>query len=408
MSALSTSGRSKTRDLIARLIAGQVCLHAGMAGMRMATPLLALKQGHSALSVGLLLSLFALTQVFLALPAGRYTDRVGLKRPVAWAVLASVLGTSVALVFAEFWALCVAALCTGGATGAASIALQRHAGRAAQDATELKVVFSWLAIGPAFSNFLGPFVAGLLIDHAGVWLGGTKGDVTGFRAAFLLMAVLPLWSWWWVRHTRELPMHAVDEGPRRVWDLLREPMLRRLLLVNWFLSSCWDVHTFVVPVISHERGYDASTIGTLLGVFAVAAAAVRLALPLVASRLREHVVITVAMLLTASLFAVYPVMPNPVSMGVCSVLLGLVLGSVQPMIMSTLHQITPAHRHGEALALRLMSLNGSSVVMPLLFGTLGAAVGVSALFWVVGLVVGSGSHVAWGLRPADKSHAKPG
>jgi MFS-type transporter involved in bile tolerance (Atg22 family) len=86
-------------------------------------------------------------------------------------------------------------------------------------------------------------------------------------------------------------------------------------------------------------------------------------------------------------------------MGLCSVLLGLSLGSVQPMIMSTLHQITPADRQGEALGLRLMSLNGSSVLMPLLFGTLGAAVGVSVVFWTVAAVVGMGSRMAWRLRP---------
>jgi len=76
-----------------------------------------------------------------------------------------------------------------------------------------------------------------------------------------------------------------------------------------------------------------------------------------------------------------------------------VLGTVQPMIMSTLHQITPSHRHGEALGLRLMSLNGSSVVMPMLFGTLGAVVGVSVVFWSVAVLVGSGSRIAWVLRP---------
>ncbi len=42
---------------LARLIAGQIFLHACMAGMRMATPLLALKQGYSAMAVGALLSL---------------------------------------------------------------------------------------------------------------------------------------------------------------------------------------------------------------------------------------------------------------------------------------------------------------------------------------------------------------
>ena len=51
---------------LTRLIIGQIFLHASMAGMRMATPLLALKLGYSPLAVGGLLSLFALTQVFIA------------------------------------------------------------------------------------------------------------------------------------------------------------------------------------------------------------------------------------------------------------------------------------------------------------------------------------------------------
>jgi len=92
-------------------------------------------------------------------------------------------------------------------------------------------------------------------------------------------------------------------------------------------------------------------------------------------------------------------MPNAWAMGVCSVLLGLVLGSVQPMIMSTLHQITPEHRQGEALGLRLMSINASSVLMPSLFGAAGAVAGVSPVFWVVGLSVGLGAPSAWRLRP---------
>jgi MFS-type transporter involved in bile tolerance (Atg22 family) len=82
------------------------------------------------------------------------------------------------------------------------------------------------------------------------------------------------------------------------------------------------------------------------------------------------------------------------------VLLGLALGAVQPMIMSTLHQITPQHRQGEALGLRLMTINGSSVLMPMLFGAAGAVAGVAPVFWVVGAAVGLGSKAAWRLRPA--------
>jgi MFS family permease len=387
---------------LARLIAGQICLHAAMAGSRMASPLLALKLGYGALEVGSLLALFSLMSVFLAIPAGRYADRHGLKRPVGFALLFAVTGALTAALFPRFEVLCFTALCMGGATGSASIALQRHVGRAAHDATELKRVFSWLAIGPAISNFFGPVVAGLLIDHAGVWLGGTAADSNGFRAAFLLMATLPLLTWAWIRHTEELPPVVHPEGvPRpQVWHLLREPIMRRLLLVNWLLSSCWDVHTFVVPVLGHERAFSASVIGAILGSFAVAAACVRVAMPLLAVHLKEWVVVSSAMLITALLFGIYPFMHSALAMGCCSVLLGLALGSVQPMIMSTLHQITPHAVHGQALGLRLMSINLSSVLMPMLFGTAGLVVGVSAVFWTVGAAVGFGSFAAWRLRPA--------
>jgi MFS family permease len=386
---------------LARLILGQIFLHGSMAGMRMAAPLLALREGYSALAVGILLALFSLTQVFLAIPAGRYADRHGLLKPMGLGVVAAMLGGGLAAAVPHFLMLCLSALLMGGATGIAIVALQRHVGRAAQDTTELKQVFSWLAIGPAISNFLGPVAAGLLIDHAGVWVGGTAADTNGFRAAFLLMALMPLLTWYWVRHTQELPPVVQPAGSTqaRVWQLLRDPQMRRLLMVNWLVSSCWDVHTFVVPMLGHERGFSASVIGTILGSMAVAGAAVRVLIPLLAAHLREWVVVTGAMVATALLFAVYPLMVSPWTMGLCSVLLGLALGSVQPMLLSTLHQITPHAMHGQAIGLRLMTLNLSSVLMPMLFGTAGLVVGVSVVFWTVGAMVGAGAPLAWRLRP---------
>ncbi len=387
---------------LARLILAQVFLHACMAGMRMAAPLLALREGYSPAAVGVLLALFALSQVFLALPAGRFADQHGLRRPVVYSVFAAVLGAAAALAFPTFGVLCVAALLTGGATGTATISLQRHVGRAAGGGLQLKQVFSWLAIGPALSNFIGPFSAGLLIDHAGA----TPGDLWGYRAAFALMAVLPLATWFLVRKTHELPpLVAVSAGLRpKAWDLLYQPMFRRLMVTNWLLSSCWDVHTFVVPVLGFERGISASVIGSILGAFAVAAAVIRMVMPLVATHLSEWRVLAFSMISTAALFCVYPLMPTAFSMGLCSVLLGFSLGMVQPMIMSMLHQITPEERHGEALGLRLMAINASSVLMPMLFGSAGALVGIAGVFWAIGAMVGAGSRMAWLLKDCIGAH----
>ena len=371
---------------VALLVTSQVCLHACMTGMRMAAPLLALRAGESEAAVGILLAMFALTQVFLALPAGRFADRHGVRKPIRWSVLAACTGAGLAAAFPVFPVLCLSALLTGGAAGGAIIALQRHVGRLAKDPTELKQAFSWLAIGPAFSNFIGPLLAGLLID------------ASGFRAAFAAMAVLPLFTWWWVRRARELPPVGVPDERPRAWDLLSDAMFRRVLVVNWFLSACWDVHTFVVPIIGHERELSASAIGAILGSFAIAATLIRLALPWFAARLAEWQVIVTAMGATAVLLGIYPFMGNAWTMGVCSVLLGLALGSVQPMIMSAMHQITPPHRHGEALGLRLMGINTSSVLMPMVFGAAGAVVGVAGVFWGTALWMTLGLRSAWLLR----------
>nr|WP_284336536.1 MFS transporter [Comamonas sp. NoAH] len=382
-----------------RLILAQISIHACMTGMRMATPLLALREGYSPAAVGLLLALFALTQVFLSLPAGRYADRHGLKRPLAISVIVASLGAATAVVFPVYPVLCFAALCSGGASGAAIIALQRHVGREAHDKVSLRKVFSWLAIGPAISNFLGPFLAGLLIDYAG----GEAASTTGFRAAFLLLTLLPLSAWFWVRTVQERKPEQQPAGAKKsaAWDMLQNQGFRRLLLMNWAFSSCWDVHTFVVPILGHERGLSASVIGSILGAFAIAAAAIRMLIPLLSERISEWKVVLTAMLGACVLFAAYPLMPNAWAMMACSILLGLVLGSVQPMVMSMIHQITPAHRQGEALGLRMMAINGSSVIMPVLFGSIGTVVGVSALFWAVSGIVGASARLPWLLGKED-------
>ena len=138
-----------TRSTLLRLIGAQVCVHAGMTGFRMAAPLMALREGHSAVAVGVLLALFALAQVFLALPAGRFAERHGLFKPFALASATATAGGLMAVAWPHLEVLCATALCSGAAVCVAMIALQRHAGHLAGNAAELRQVFSWVAIGPS-------------------------------------------------------------------------------------------------------------------------------------------------------------------------------------------------------------------------------------------------------------------
>ena len=233
----------------------------------------------------------------------------------------------------------------------------------------------------------------------------------GFQAAFALMALLPLLTWYLLRMVREAPkVQPTGERPSawQAWQLLREPGVARLMMVNWFVSSSWDVHSLVVPLLGVERGLSASQIGMILAAFAVATGLVRLLLPLLADHVREWAVMVGAMVCAGLLFGIYPLLPSALAMGVCSFGMGMVLGVVQPMVMSILHQVTPPERHGEALGLRLMAVTATGVAVPLLLGTVSSLIGLSGVLWLVAAVVGSGSRVAWGLRSVQSGRHEPG
>lgn len=377
---------------LAVIMAGHVCLHATLGGSRMAAPLLALTLGMGTGAAGLLMALFALTPIFVSLPMGRYADRHGLKRPMSLCIASAMLGTGLAALWPVFPVLCVSAMLVGGAISSATITLQRHAGRMASSPAQVRKVFSWLAVAPAIAGLAGPVLTGFMIDHA------------GFRAAFATLAALPIVCWIILRWAIEIPNDAPPTGARPpAWDLLRDARLRRLLLVNWFMSSSWDLHAFMVPVLAHERGLSASAIGMILGTFSTASMAVRMLMAVVASRIREWALVTATLAIAGAGFFLYPFSPSAAAMATCSAVIGLALGATQPMILSMLHVIAPRHRQGEAIAVRVILINISSVSMPLVWGALTAVVGVPALFWSMGLIVGSGSTTAPGLRhaPAD-------
>jgi len=370
-----------------------------MAGQRMAAPLQALQSGHSAWAVGVLLALFAALPVVTALAAGRMADRHGYHYPVKVAVACAMAGAALALAACwlpgwwQFGLQCAGAALSGVGTNIGLIVIQRTAGHLAVDSTERMKVFSWLGMAPSLANVVGPVTAGFMIDAG------------GFAAAYGLMLALPLLSLAVARRVpvihREVPEVRSDGGS--TWDLLQTPGLKRLLFVNWLLSASWDVHSFAVPVLGHGRGYSASTIGIVLGSFTLAVTLVRFIIPMLAHRLREVTVLRFAMVLTGAVFALYPFAATPWLMGICATLLGLTLGAVQPMIMSTLHHLTPPHRHGEAIAFRSMAINASSSLMPLAFGVAGTALGPGVMFWIMGASVGAGSWVARGLQRAFAS-----
>jgi MFS family permease len=366
------------RREFAWVLAALVGLHACMSASRMASSLAVLQQGHAEWVLGALMSLYSLAPIALSLWAGRMADRHGFHPPVRIAAVMALLGAALPIVSLHVASIAISGLLVGGALSVGAVAVQRQAGLLARDAHDLKRVFSWVALAPALSNSVAPVTAGVLIDHL------------GFRAAFVLALVLPLLALWACanvpRHVAPPPAAASGGGWRGALGLMRMPVLRNVLLVNVAMAAAWDAHSFTVPVVGHASQMSASAIGLVLGAFAVATMTVRALISAFARRLDETKALRAALTLCTLTLLVYPWLPQATGLAgmmVGSALMGLALGSVQPMVQSTLHQASPAGRHGQVLGLRMMFVNAATIVMPAGFGVLAAATVVGAPMWLM-------------------------
>lgn len=356
--------------------------HVVLAGSRVTVTLDALRQGTSTALVGMLLALFALLPALFAVAAGRLSDRIGVRQPMIVGSVILAVGAVLPLVFGGLPGLFLSAALMGVGFMLFQVPAQNATGELGP-ATQRAHNFSTLALGYAISGLLGPLVAGLSIDHA------------GFTATFAIFALLPILPAVVLARGRPVlpaPQHVARAASKGgAFALLTHRKLRRVFMVNVLLAMAWDLNTIVIPVYGNSIGLSASQIGVILACFGAATFVVRLAMPRIVRHANEHQVLTVALLIAGTVYMLFPFSHSASTLMVLCFCLGLGLGMSQPMVMSLLHTHAPAGRMGEAAGVRMSLVQAMAVGVPLTFGTLGATVGLTPVFWSVGLLLtGSG------------------
>ena len=373
------------------VIALTVLSHTGFVGSRVVVSLYAISQEARPITIGVILSLYALLPMLLAVAAGRLIDRVGVLRPMAWAGAALVAGIALPFAWPSLDALFLAAPIMGTAFMFYHVGLNHTVGRMGS-AADRAVNFSWFALGFSIGGFCGPLLAGFAID------------TLGHRTAFALLAAFPAAGLCVLYlNRRGLPEgHPPREGAaeHRVADLLREPRLRAAFIVSGLLAMGWDLYTFAIPIYGSSVGLSASTIGIVMGSFAAATFAVRMAMPMLARRVREWTVVALSLAISGTAYSMFPLFSQVPMLMALSFLLGLGLGSAQPMIMSLLYAASPSGRQGEVVGVRATMLNASHTFLPLVFGTV-AALGMGLVFWSMSaMLLGGAAFVQRRLRRA--------
>ncbi len=136
-----------------------VLSHTGFVGSRITVSLSAIHQQASPFTVGLLMALYAMVPMVLAVQAGRFIDRTGVFRPLAWSSAAVAAGILLPFALPSMEGLYAASVVIGTAFMLQHLALNHVVGWIG-DPAERAVNFSWLALGYAISGFIGPLLAG--------------------------------------------------------------------------------------------------------------------------------------------------------------------------------------------------------------------------------------------------------
>jgi len=344
--------------------------------------LFAIQLGASAFEIGTLIAISSVVQLLLGVYAGQASDRFGFRPPMLFGTLGGSIAMLMPFLFPSLGGLYASRALTGMTFIFCMVSLQNLAasiGGPDQRAANLTTY----SLGQALSGLLGPVVIGVAID------------LVGYRYSYLFLAgltLLPVVTLALIG--RRLPPARAGKERRargRAVELLKRPPLRWALLTGAMVFAAADLLNFYMPIYGHSIGLSASVIGVILGAYSAAAFVVRLVMPKLAKLATEEQLMVWCLAASGAIYLLFPLFENPWILTVIAFLLGLALGCGQPLSMILIYERAPDGRSGEALGMRVSINKIVQIAVPLLFGYLGAALGLLAVFWSNAvLLLGSG------------------
>ena len=352
-------------------------------GSRMAASLFAIDLGANPFLIGALISAYSLFPLLLGVYSGRVSDRFGSRYPMLAGTAFFGLGLLLPFLWPQLATLYVSAMLIGIGFVFFNVSVQNLAGGLGSPEERTRN-FSTLALGYAGGHMVGPLIAGFAIDHY------------GFTFAYLCFAALTLLPAALLILNRRLdvPPHAAPAARKSTFELLHSAPLRRAIITSGLIVTGWDLYGFYVPIYGHSIGLSASTIGTILGVFAVATFVVRVALPAFTRRYGVETVLAAAMFAGAAFFLPFPFIKFVPALLALSFGIGLALGCGQPLTLNIAYDRSPPGRSGEVTGLRLTINNITHIGVPLAAGALGSAFGVAPVFWVNAVILATSGHLS--------------
>lgn len=362
-------------------------------------PLAAMQDQAGALGVGLAVGAAGFMPLIFAIPAGAWAERLGPRRVVVPSVLFMLAGTLLMAFNQHLGALAAGQVLKGFGQYGATLGLQAYVANLPGPRSRNET-FAVFGIANSVGGLLGPVLAGVLADAAGLR--------SGFAAATAVVAMSLLGA---LALDRRLgagsdAANGMAVG-RTVRQVLRDPVVGLSLGSTAAILFTDSMSTSFLPVFLQQAGLSVATIGLLISLRGLASLTVRPTIGVLARGMDRWRLVLAAMAAEAVGTAVVPILPVMPVLVVASLLCGVATGYNQPLGMAIVADRVPRAQRSTALALRLGGNRLAGLLGPLAFGAVAAGLGLPATFWFAGAMAAvSGLWVAGFQRRGGEAAAE--
>jgi MFS family permease len=354
-----------------------------MHGSRVLLTLYALKLGAQPLAVGILAATFSALPMLLSWQVGKLADRFGSRWTLTFGAAGGACGMLLPYFSPGLPVLYIAGTMVGLFIAFCGVSLQNLVGL--QSTSQNRALnYSNFSMMVSAGVFFGPLLAGFSIDHL--------GHVAAFFYLVLLslmpVVMLTIWGDVLPRGSRNAPQVA------KFRDMLTGPGLWRVLATSSLVMTGFALFQFYMPVYGNSIGLSASAIGVVLAMYSVAGFIVRLFLPLLIARLGDGKVLAYSFFFAALGLTLAPFFKSYVTLTLISFVFGLGMGCGGPITIMMAFDSSAKGRSGEILGVRIAINHLTGLIVPVVFGAIGSAFGVSPVFWLNALMLVSGGMIS--------------
>jgi MFS family permease len=377
--------------LLAPLLVNSIVVQAVIGILRVTTSYRTVELGLPVMWLGVISAGFALLPVFSAVRLGRFIDR-GNDSEAAW-IGAGLTALSAIGFWAapnSAWHLLAFTIVLGFGHMFCMASQQMLAVRCA-NARGRESAFGHYMVAASTGQGLGPLIVGWLGGSSDVPATGYLFDVGLGAALFGFIVSLTL------RPAPKPRMHDTGAPAVSIGTLVRLPGMLAMITASVVTVTSLDLIVIYLPLIGADRHIDASDIGLLLAIRAVAALVARAFFTRLLMWLGRLWLTLTCLFLAAVAFGLLA-LPSLPLMYLAVTCIGIGLGIGSTTTLSSIVDMAPAQARGTALSLRITGNRVGQVLMPFLASLIAVVTGPAGIMLVIAAALaGSGTavRVSW-------------